>query len=143
MRRIDFSGYGASIFSDWRDDRQPPTIIKVQFSTITGRTGYEVVKAVTMLYPYCVRLVRTVTIQRKLAGWVDRKDTGWQAATPGEFAFLTPDFAGHVHKGAVLGVYNVRNIRDLEGTSNVITATPAPPAPLYRSIPVSQSPLRC
>ena len=129
LRRIDFSGYGASIFSDWRDDRQPPAIIKVQFSTITGRTGYEVIKAETILYPYCVRLVRTVTIQRKLAGWVDRKDSGWQAATPGEFAFLTPDFTGHVHKGAVLGVYNVRNIRDLEGPSNVITATPAPPPP--------------
>src|SRR5262249_41757428 len=83
-----------------------------------------------MLYPYCVRLVRTVTIQRKLAGWVDRKDSGWQAATPGEFNFLTPDFAGHIHKGAVLGVYNVRNVRDLEGASNVITATPPPPLPL-------------
>ncbi|HEY2468820.1 MAG TPA: hypothetical protein VGI45_13405 [Terracidiphilus sp.] len=129
LRRIDFSGYGASIFSDWRDDRQPPAIIKVQFNTITGRTGYEVIKAETILYPYCVRLVRTVTIQRKLAGWVDRKDSGWQAATPGEFAFLTPEFIGHVHKGAVLGVYNVRNIRDLDGPSNVITATPHPPLP--------------
>lgn len=130
LRRIDFSGYGASIFSDWKDEKNPPpAIIKVQFNTITGRTGYEVIKAETILYPYCVRLVRTVTIQRKLAGWVDRKDSGWQAATPGEFAFLTPDFVGHVHKGAVLGVYNVRNIRDLEGASNVITATPAPPPP--------------
>lgn len=129
LRRIDFSGYGASIFSDWRDEEAPPAIIKVQFSTITGRTGYEVIKAETILYPYCVRLVRTVTIQRKLAGWVDRKDSGWQAATPGEFAFLTPEFNGHVHKGAVLGVYNVRNIRDLEGPSNVITATPPPPLP--------------
>jgi hypothetical protein len=131
LRRIDFSGYGASIFSEWNDDQHlPPDIIKVQFNTITGRTGYEVVKAVTILYPYCVRLVRTVTIQRKLAGWVDRKDSGWQAATPGEFKFLTPDFAGHVHKGAVLGVYNVRNIRDLEGAGNVITATPPPPPPI-------------
>jgi hypothetical protein len=131
LHRIDFSGYGASIFSDWRDDQHlPPNIIKVQFNTITGRTGYEVIKAVTILYPYCVRLVRTVTIQRKLAGWVDRKDSGWQAATPGEFKFLTPDFAGHVHKGAVLGVYNVRNVRDLEGASNVITLTPPPPPPI-------------
>lgn len=131
LQRIDFSGYGASIFSDWRDDQNlPPNIIKVQFNAITGRTGYEVVKAMTILYPYCVRLVRTVTIQRKLAGWVDRKDSGWQAATPGEFKFLTPDFAGHVHQGAVLGVYNVRNIRDLEGPSNVITATPPPLPPV-------------
>jgi hypothetical protein len=131
LRRIDFSGYGASIFSDWKQEgHPPPNIIKVQFSTITGRTGYEVVKAVTMLYPYCVRLVRTVTIQRKLAGWVDRKDSGWQAAGPGEFQFPVPDFDGHVHKGAVLGVYNVRNIRDLEGPSNVVTATPPPPSPI-------------
>jgi hypothetical protein len=131
VQRIEFSGYGASIFSDWRDDQHvPPDIIKVQFNTIAGRTGYEVIKAVTILYPYCVRLVRTVTIQRKLAGWVDRKDSGWQAATPGEFKFLTADFAGRVHKGGVLGVYNVRNIRDLESPSKVITATPPPLPPI-------------
>jgi hypothetical protein len=127
LRRIDFSGYGASIFSDWRQDAVPPSIIKVQFSTITGRTGYEVIKAVSILYPYCVRLVRTVTIQRKLAGWVDRKDSGWQAATPGEFKFLTSDFPGHVHQGGILGVYNVRNIRDLDGADNVVTVGPFAP----------------
>ena len=130
LRRIDFSGYGASIFSDWSEEVDPPSIIKVQFNTITGRTGYEVIKAVTMLYPYCVRLVRTVTIQRKLAGWVDRTDSGWQAATPGKFKFPSSDFATHVHNGGMVGVFNVRNIRDLEGPSNVITATPAPPPPI-------------
>jgi hypothetical protein len=130
LRRIDFSGYGASIFSEWKDDKHnPPDIIKVQFSTITGRTGYEVVKAATILYPYCVRLVRTVTIQRKLAGWVDRKDSGWQAATPGEFKFLTPDFLGHVHRGAVLGVYNVRNIRELDVVIDNIPGIPGPNPP--------------
>lgn len=130
VRRIDFSGYGASIFSDWRDDGIPPRIIQVQFNTITGRTGYEVVKAVSMLYPYCVRIVRTVTIQRKLAGWVDRQDTGWQAATPGEFLFLT-DFTGRIHKGGVLGVYNVRNIRDLDGDDNLVTVAPIGPQPAF------------
>ena len=137
LRRIDFSGYGASIFSDWRDAGLPPRIIQVQFNTITGRTGYEVVKAVSILYPYCVRIVRTVTIKRKLAGWVDRKDTGWQAAGPGEFGFLTADFAGHVHPGGVLGVYNVRNIRELDGAGNVVSVGPLPPvaAPfLFRKV---------
>jgi hypothetical protein len=141
LRRIDFSGYGASIFSEWKDDKHnPPDILKVQFSTITGRTGYEVVKAATILYPYCVRIVRTVTIQRKLAGWVDRKDSGWQAATPGEFKFLTPDFAGHVHNGAVLGVYNVRNIRELDDVidniAGIVGPNPPPPDPPDPSPPI-------
>ena len=47
----------------------------------------------------------------------------------GEFAFLTSEFTGHVHRARCSGVYNVRNIRDLEGPNNVITAIPAPPPP--------------
>jgi len=117
LRRIDFSGYGASIFSDWSEPHaEPPAIIKVQFETSIGRTGHEVVKAATVLYPYCVRLVRTITMQRQNAGWMQRTDSGWQAASQGVFDFpptiSASQFNGRLHKGALTGLFNVRHIRE-------------------------------
>ena len=86
--RADLAGYGASIWSEWLDPNAKGTaIIKVQFETVVGRTAYEVVKAQTTLYPHGVRLVRTVTIARQNAGWVQRTDSGWVAATPGIYNF--------------------------------------------------------
>jgi len=116
LDRIDIAGYGASIFSEWLDDSAVgPAIIKVQFDTMVGRTSYEVIKAQTTLYPYCVRLVRTVTIARQNTGWVQRSDSGWVAATPGIFNFPNPQFTQSlVNRGAVAGVFNVRNVREFE-----------------------------
>ena len=123
VRRIDFSGYGASIFSEWnKPDQIPPAIIKVQFETTIGRTAYEVIKAASVIYPYCVRVVRTVTMQRQNAGWVKRTDTGWQPASQGLFQF-PPDtaaqWANAVHLGPLAGVFNVRNIRDQPEIINI------------------------
>jgi hypothetical protein len=119
LRRIDFSGYGASIFSEWnKPDATPPAIIKTQFDTSIGRTAYEVVKAASVIYPYCVRVVRTVTIDRQNAAWVKRTDTGWQAASPGQFQFPPDagpppvDWSNSVHPGPLAGAFNVRNIRE-------------------------------
>ena len=110
LRRADLSGYGASIFSDWLNADEPgPSIIKVQFEVTRGRTRYEVIKAQSMLYPHGVAIVRTVTMQRQNAGWVNCADSGWQPSSSGRFTF--PDQAV-VHAGAMLGVFNVRNIRE-------------------------------
>jgi hypothetical protein len=106
VRRIDFSGYGASIYSDWKKpDQIPPAIIKVQFETTIGRTAYEVVKAASVIYPYCPRVVRTVTIQRRNAGWMYRTDTGWQPASHGLFQFAPP---------AAVTVYNGNRLYNFE-----------------------------
>jgi hypothetical protein len=123
LRRIDFSGYGASIFSEWTEPAAvPPAIIKVQFDTSIGRTSYEVIKAASEIYPYCVRVVRTITMQRQNAAWVKRTDSGWQAASQGLFQF-PPDTATQwehrIHLGALVGVYNVRNIRDQTETISI------------------------
>ena len=114
--RADLAGYGASIFSDWTDPTVKGTaIIKVQFETVVGRTAYEVVKAQTTLYPYGVRLVRTVTMARQNAGWVNRTDSGWVAATPGLYNFPNTAFPQTlVNRGAIAGVFNVRNLREFE-----------------------------
>jgi hypothetical protein len=115
LRRIDFSGYGASIFSEWNKPDQTVGIVKVDFETTIGRTGLEVIQAVSVIYPYCIHVVRTVTMTRQNAGWVRRTDTGWKAVSPGTFDFppdIVAKWAGRVHKGALVGAFNVRNIRD-------------------------------
>ena len=114
VERIDFSGYGASIFSEWRNGIEaPPKIIKVQFETTRGRTAYEVIQAQSVIYPYGISVVRTITLQRGNAGWVLRTDSGWQPVSNGQFQFPTADgspYPGTVHQGALLGAFNVRNI---------------------------------
>ena len=116
LLRADLAGYGASIWSEWQIPNPAGTeIIKVQFETVVGRTAYEVVKAQTTLYPHGVRLVRTVTIARQNAGWMQRSDSGWVAATPGIYNFPSAQFGQNlVNRGAVAGVFNVRNLREFE-----------------------------
>lgn len=132
--RYDLSGYGASVFSDWLDPiATGAAIIKVQFDTIVGRTAYEVIKAQSVIYPWAIRVVRTITIERQAGGWVRRTDSGWRAASDGVFDFPypnpnapapppvppPPDFVFDVHSGAVVGLFRVRNIRE--------TGAPLPP----------------
>jgi hypothetical protein len=122
VERIDFSGYGASIFSEWRNGIEaPPKIIKVQFETIRGRTAYEVIQAQSVIYPHGVSAVRTITLQRTNAGWVLRTDTGWQPVSNGQFQFPVP---ATVHQGALLGAFNVRNIVE-QGPPISVDAVPA------------------
>jgi hypothetical protein len=113
VARYDLSGYGASLFSEWIEPNPIGSdILKVQFTVWVGRTAYEVVKAQSIIYPWGIKAVRTITIQRLSGGGVLRSDSGWQAATPGLFAFPSNTFDGSVHQGSVNGVFNVRNIRD-------------------------------
>jgi hypothetical protein len=131
--RVDFTGYGASTFSEWTDQNVTgPGITKVQFDASLGRTSYEVIQAVTVIYPYCIHVVRTITMLRQNAGWVKRSDSGWQASSPGTFAFpsdVASQYANAVHKGALNGAYNVRNIRDQAQTVSVTApANPKDPS---------------
>jgi hypothetical protein len=111
VTRIDISGFGESVFSDWRspgDD--PPTISKAQFEVFVGRTALEVVQAYSILYPYAVRVVRTITIERTNSAAVVRHDSGWQAVSDGLYAF--PEAGLTTHPGIVRSVTHVGNIRD-------------------------------
>ena len=118
VTRIDLSGYGASMFSDWVDpDANPPAVVQARFDVMNGRTAYEVVKIKSILYPWGAAIVRTVTIQRNDNAEVWRWDSGWVAATPGIFDFPN---SITVHPGEVRGMYNIRNIRD---TTQVYTGS--------------------
>ena len=63
VTRIDFSGYGESLFSNWRNPTDDPVAVsQARFDVLVGRTAYEVVQVRSILYPYAVRVVRTITI---------------------------------------------------------------------------------
>jgi len=111
VTRIDISGFGESTFSDWRNNsKDAATVCKAQFNVIVGRTAREVVQVYSVLYPYAVGVVRTITIERQNGGVVARHDSGWQAVSDGVYAYPNPDLV--THPGLVRGVVNVTNIRD-------------------------------
>jgi hypothetical protein len=109
ITRIDFSGYGASMFSNWSNpDADPPATVKVRFDVMVGRTAYEVIQVKSVVFPCCAVLVRTITIQRTNSGGIVRSDSGWVPATPGVYKYPGLTF----HPGVVKGFFNIRNIRD-------------------------------
>lgn len=111
VERFELSGYGESLFSDWKDDTDAvPAVSEVRFDVLIGRTSVEVIQARSILYPYAVRVIRTIKMLRDNAGRVQRTDSGWQAVSDGRYRWPRPDT--RTHPGAVLGVTNVANIRD-------------------------------
>ena len=138
LRRYDLTGYGASTFSEWTDIRTATTgVIKAFFHVMVGRTSHEVIQVQSLIYPWAVKVVRTITIDRQASGVVQRYDSGWQAASDGLFAFpaATGIPATQVHAGLLSGVINVKNIQQLgftlstQGTMDNTgpgTGTPAP-----------------
>ena len=111
VTRIDFSGFGESAFSDWRNPIDAAGVIsKASFDVLVGRTSLEVVQAYSLLYPYAVRVVRTITIERQNGGSIVRHDSGWQALSNGDYRYPHADLV--THPGVVLGARHVVNIRD-------------------------------
>ncbi len=41
----------------------------------------------SVLYPWFVRVTRTITIDRQMGGWVLREDSGWLPASAGLFEY--------------------------------------------------------
>ena len=127
LERYELTGYGASLFSDWRDRLVlGPAITQARFDVMVGRTAHEVIQMESRMYPWCAKVVRIITIQRANGGWVLREDSGWLPASDGLFRFPTdadipeltysppvpPAFNdSQIHRGAIRGVVNVRNIR--------------------------------
>lgn len=123
VRHYELSGYGASLFSDWRDRAAVgPAIIQARFDVLVGRTSHEVIQMQSVLYPLHVRVVRVITIDRTRGGWILREDSGWVAAGEGRLDYkgdpaglpnvIGPAFSEDVrHPGAFEAAENVRNIR--------------------------------
>jgi hypothetical protein len=124
MTRIDFSGYGASIFSNWFNPlAQMAQTSQAKFDVWVGRTAHEVIQVKSIIYPWGIRVVRTIILYRASTGYEYRVDTGWKAESDGKFDFsyyvkypsnnpnivgLFPDY--QVHPGVIQGLFNIKNI---------------------------------
>ncbi len=121
VTRIDLSGYGESAFSDWRNPEDAAAVVsQVRLDVLVGRAAMEVVQIRSVLYPYAVRVVRTIVIQRANEGAVVRRDSGWQAVTEGAYAYpdytvtpgLNPSAPIKTHPGVLTAAQDVVNILD-------------------------------
>ncbi|SEA98010.1 hypothetical protein [Rubrimonas cliftonensis] len=122
LTRIDFSGYGANTFSHWFDPNAAiAQTSQTRFDIFNGRCAHELIQVRSLVYPWGVRVVRTITIFRTSSANVFRFDTGWQAESDGLFDFrytalnaadqpiqVASPFT--VHPGLVKGLFRIRNI---------------------------------
>jgi hypothetical protein len=120
LSRIDLGGYGANVFSRWVNEAaDAASITQVTFDAFHGRTAYERIQMVSILWPCQATMVRTITIERYGSGAVVRWDSGWIATTPG--LFWRSDTKKTVfHPGAVRGMYNIREVRDTDQVINLV-----------------------
>ncbi|EAZ79230.1 hypothetical protein [Algoriphagus machipongonensis] len=129
VSKIDFTGYGTSTFSKWLS---PSAAIaqtsQSRFDVMLGRTGHEVIQVKSIVYPWGIRVVRTITLFRTSSGFVFRTDSGWQPESDGQFDFrykyIDKTVAGdpekeetpyELHPGTLRGLYNISNIKE-DGT---------------------------
>lgn len=112
VTRIDLSGYGESLFSGWINPTDDETqVSKADFKVMIGRTAHEVVQVRSILCPYHVPVVRTVTIERRNNAAITRHDSGWIPAGDGAYQFRAG--SGIVtHPGVVQRIINVSHIRE-------------------------------
>ena len=126
VTRFDLSGYGGSNFSKWEN---PFALFaetaKTQFQVMTGRTALEIIKVASVLHPWGIKVTRSVIVERRSGGGVIRRDTGWQATSPGllDYRYLDPldpqpdpqvaDYA--FDSGIFQGLFNIRAIRPAPG----------------------------
>ncbi|HTI92562.1 MAG TPA: hypothetical protein VL727_18330, partial [Puia sp.] len=123
LERIDFSGYGASIFSNWLNGAAAiADVSQAKFDVLMGRTAHEVIQVRSVMYMCTgiVHVVRTITLMRSPNGYVFRSDSGWKAESDAFYncdynirfgTQLLPVTKPYVfHPGAIKGVSNVREI---------------------------------
>ncbi len=153
VERLELSGYGASIFSNYLDSTATiADVSQVQFDVIVGRTAHEVVQVRSILYPFGVHVVRTITLMRSNNGYVFRSDSGWKAESDGFYDFdYTLDLKAlgekpvshpyEFHAQPVKGVSNVREIRDFPDggpyTSSFTLNDPDLP-PVLQAMPLAE-----
>lgn len=128
LTRIDMAGYGASTTSHWlNDNAMIAQTSQARFDIFRGRTAHEVIQVRSILYPWGIKVVRTITIFRSSTAIMYRFDSGWQAESDGlfDFAYRVPIEDGqpnvpnvveprpnpyHIHPGTIKGLFNVREI---------------------------------
>ncbi|SHM84790.1 hypothetical protein SAMN04488057_10462 [Cyclobacterium lianum] len=136
VTRMDLSGYGANMFSNWLNTKAAVAeTSQAKFDVMMGRCSHEIIQVKSILYPWAIKVVRTITLFRVSSGYVYRFDSGWRAESDGKFDFRyfvyenNPAFPGGpaenpepqligiekmaeyaIHPGLIKGLYNVSNI---------------------------------
>jgi hypothetical protein len=125
VTRFDLSGYGGSNFSEWNNPFAAfSEAAKVQFHVMVGRTALEVIKVNSVLHPWGIRVTRSITVERRPGGGVIRRDSGWQAFTPGIFDYRYFDETTNAIEvapytfdaGVFQGLFGVHSIRPAPGS---------------------------
>ncbi|MEX2565980.1 MAG: hypothetical protein WD431_08565, partial [Cyclobacteriaceae bacterium] len=136
VTRMDLSGYGASMFSNWLNANAViAETSQAKFEVFVGRCSLEIIQVKSILYPWGINVVRTISLYRVGSGYVYRVDSGWRAESAGKFDFRyfvyenNPNFPGgppenpepqligvprfaefKIHPGLVKALYNISNI---------------------------------
>ncbi|CUI03032.1 hypothetical protein BN2497_841 [Janthinobacterium sp. CG23_2] len=112
LTRIDLSGHGESLFSNWANPDDPETgVAAAEFQVLNGRAAHEVIQVKSILLPYFVPVVRIITLERKGNAVFTREDSGWLAAGEGRYR-AAPGSGIVVHPGVVRRATRVSNIRE-------------------------------
>jgi hypothetical protein len=128
LTRIDLSGYGATAFSNWLNPKATiAATSQARFDVFVGRCAHEIIQVKSLLYPWGIRVVRTITLFRTASNYVYRYDSGWQAESAGKYDFsyfVNEDQGGsqltpvprpspyEIHPGVVKALYNVKEIKE-------------------------------
>jgi hypothetical protein len=92
VTRVDLSGYGTSMVSDWREPGLKFVgVVRARFDVFVGRTAYQLVQVQSVICPWSIRITRTIIFERFDSGLIVRHDSGWKATGDGRFELLHAD----------------------------------------------------
>ena len=129
VSRMDLSGYGASIFSDWLNPHAAiAETSQAKFDVFVGRCAPEIIQVRSIMYPWAIKVVRTITLFRANTAYAYRYDSGWRAESDGcfDFTYYVYEFDGtklvpkrrqakySIHPGVCNGLFNVREIHETD-----------------------------
>jgi hypothetical protein len=123
LLHLDTSGYGATIFNDWRrifgpDDRTAG-VTHVLMNVLSVRASRELIDVRTVMGPFAVVATKTTEIRRLNSVLVVLHESDWEPASDGHYFY--PNTSIITHPGTIKGVNNVRNFTDVgRGTSRTI-----------------------
>lgn len=151
VTRMDMSGYGANMFSNWLNSKAAlAETSQAKFDIFMGRCAHEVIQVKSIVYPWAIKVVRTITLFRVASGYTYRFDSGWRAESDGKFDFRyfvfvpnpanppvppliaaerSPDY--EIHPGLVKGLFNINNIVETAEIEPFVDQISIAPGELY------------
>jgi hypothetical protein len=133
--RVDLSGYGLSMFTDWRDDTITSGVSQVDLQAIVGRTEREVIVQKMELLYSGAPATRTTVIQRLNSGEM-RRQVFLKATGPGTFNFNDTNIKPKTHQGLIQQIINIRNMREIDDVPYTTTDLTVAPGRITDFYPV-------